>query len=1357
MIRAGDSSEIAKELTLASHGVERLDAGTFFGLDSLAPGSYLRVSTDGGAVAGLEFVRSAGGDLLGLNARKADEKLQNLFFPQMVASGPWKTELGLVNYSNAPQLVTVYAHKPDGTLYGAGDVTSNPVSRGLDPNQSLLLDVGQLFGFEAGDTREGWLEVRASAEAINGFLSYGVPSIGYLAAIAATPEATKASVFSHIAATSGYFTGLALLNPSSLTANVQILAYTPSGELLGRDDTVIRPNQRLSRLLTEFIPSTQNHSGGFVSVTSDVPLYTSSLFGADKVLANIPPQQPPPQYAPDQNLSRLSLTPLLAVVQPGKTQKFATTGASDPVTWSVNGIASGDSSVGTIDSTGLYKAPSDKPDPSVITVSAETGTLSGGASVDILTSQSLVSGLGVLQSVVYMQSLQRLYEVELSSLGTLAAGVSAAQTTAASNQSELFQVQPPNVKTSVQQYIDDIVKLISYPASNGKEYMLLLGQTSGQLIRLEPISGQSRIVYTGLNQPTSMALDAATGSVLVAESDRITQIARSFIESGLSSTSATSGQAAPDSAASLSTVASIAGATGLAIDRCTGEIYFSIASEGVIKAYDPATGTLRTLVSGLASPGQLLALYREGVPCPERTQLLVAEVGVGRITLVAPSLGSVVSWISAPGVRDLSFIPPDNPFNLATSVAYGLFFDQAGKISIVDVGDQYGTEPPVEEHPVCESQVTFEDANLEAPVTCTAAASLTTLDASGRNIHRVGGLEFFVNLEALDLSHNFIKSIAPVGSLTQLRELDASYNLITSPGLSANLTRLSTLDLSYNLIEDLSTLINLDIGSPGSPARVRARMAQALPALSELNLAFNAISELSPLSSLTSLTVLNLSGNFTIEDLTALSTLTNLQQLLVQWNLIRDLTPLSTLGALQLLDLRYNRVSLISPLLDNPGIGDGDRIFLANNPLDLSQCSIFETLRQRGVEFDIDPQCDVDLAVALSSPADEARFGDFALLEAVLSNLGASEARNLSLHVQLDPSLALRSAVGGGAVCTLGDGVVNCQLERLAPASSATVRIRAIVQKRTGVLTSTATVSAQQSELHTDNNQDTLTIPLASVDLEVTKTAEPASVYPGGELTYSITVANGGSSDATSVQVTDQLPSEFVQPYFSTSMGDCTFDSENRLLECQIGSLSAGASAEISVSGIVVSEPGELTNSATAASAETDSDPSNNTGSVVTPVVQPDLSITKTGSSDPAITGTSFTYTVTVVNNGTGAATNVTIIDNLQEDLQFEGYLLPGGSSSFVEGQLSCQLSSLAAGATAVLSIDTTVIGATSSILNTANVSEDQTDGNPDDNVFRRRRFPVRSEPVLRTDRVQPGNARVGEQYIRPDPGLLQR
>lgn len=1330
LVRPGDDQSVVKELVLPAHGVTRLDAGAFFGLSSILAGSYLRVSTDGGSVAGFEFVRAAGGDLLGLDARKATEKLQNLFFPQMVASGPWKTELGLVNFSDAPVLATIYAHKPDGTLYGAEDLTSNPVSRGLDPGESLLLDVKELFGFATGDAREGWLEVQSSAEALNGFLSYGIPETGYLAAIAASPEPSKASVFSHIASTSGFFTGLALLNPSSLAANVQILAFTPSGDLLGRDDTVIRPKQRLSRLLTEFIPATQNRSSGFVSVTSDVPLYTSSLFGSEKVLANIPPQQPPPDYAPDQNLSRLTLTPLLAVVQPGKTQQFATSQTSDPVSWSVNGVTAGNGTIGTIDSTGLYKAPSDKPTPSVITVSAEAGTLSGGASVDVLTSQALVSGLGVLQSVVYMQSLQKLYEVELSSLGALETRISvASQAPAANSQSELFQVQPPNVKTSVEQYNDDIVKLISYPASNGKEYMLLLGHTSGQLIRLEPISGQSRIVYTGLDQPSSMAFDAATGSVLVAESDRITQIARSFIESGLSATTAANGQTTPGSPTSLSTLALINGATGLAVDRCTGEIYFSVASEGVIRAYDPATGAERTLVSGLSSPGQLLALYRDGVPCPERTQLLVAETGADRITLVAPSLGSVVSWISAPGVRDLTFIPPDNPFNLNTSVAYGLFFDETGNISIVDVGDQYDTEPPVPEQPVCQAEITFDDANLEAavrealnlgpdePVTCVAAESLTELDASGRNIRRVGGLEFFVNLEVLDLSHNFIRSIAPVGNLTKLQVLDASYNLISSPGLSANLTQLSTLNLSYNLIEDLSTLIDLNVGSPGSPARVRARRIQALPSLSQLDLSFNAFSDLSPLSSLTSLTVLNLSGNFAIDDLSPLSPLTGLQQLLLQWNLIRDLAPVSTLEALQLLDLRHNRVVHLSPLLDNAGLGEGDRIFLANNPLDLSDCAVFETLKQRGIEFDIDPPCDVDLAVTLSSPSSEVRFGDLALLQASVSNFGTSDALDVSLHVRLDPSLTFRSVAGGNATCTSGGGAVDCQWNQLSPAASADVRIRAVVQKRSGTLTSTADVSAGQSELVIDNNHDSLTIPLAVVDLQVTKSATPDSVSTGGSLSYSINVRNDGPSTATTVAVVDTLPSGFSFESSSLPSGTCSFNSDTRLLSCRIPSLGNGDSTTISVEGTVTSGAGELRNSATASAEETDSDQSNNTGTVTTQVVQPDLRVTKSDSVDPVTTEGTLTYTITVVNHGDGTATNVSIIDDLPTGLNLVSSSLPGGTCTPLNSQLACSLSSLAPGASSVLTVDTLVVATQGVLTNTVSVSADEQDADLSDNT----------------------------------------
>ena len=1330
LVRPGDDPDVVEDLSLAAHAVARLDAGSYFGLNSIPPGSYLRVTADGTALAGFEFVKATDGDLLGLNARKATEKLDSLSFPQMVVSGPWTTELGLVNYSTEPVLITAYAHRPDGSLYGGEDLASNPVSRGLNPGEGVVLDIGELFGFTDGDAREGWLEVTSSAKAINGFLSYGIPTTGYLAAIAPTPAPAKAAVFSHIASTSGFFTGLAILNPSSLTANVRILAFTPQGTLLGQNDSVLRPLQRLSKLITELIPGTANRSNGFVWVKSDIPLYTSSLFGAPKVLANVPPQQPPAEYAPDANVSGLSLTPLLAVVQPGKTQKFTASGAPGPVSWSVNGVASGNPSTGTIDSTGLYTAPPNKPAPSLITVSADSGINSGGASVDVLDKQSLISGLGVLQSIVYMQSLQRLYEVELSSAGALGAGYSASsQVTAAVQQSELYQVQPPNVKTGVEQYSDKIVKLISYPASNGKEYMLLLAQTSGQIIRLEPVSGQSRIVYTGLNQPTSMAYDSATGSVLVAESDRITQIARSFIESGLSSAAGVSGQAAPGRPTSLATVALASGATGLAIDRCTGEIYYSVASEGVIEAYDPATGTTRTLVSGLSGPGHLLALYRRGIPCPDRTQLLVAETGADRITLVAPALGVVMSWISAPGVRDLTFIPPDNPFNLGTSVAYGLFFDETGHISIVDVDDQYDTEPPVEEQPLCQAEVTFEDASLEAAVrealgldpneaiTCEAAESLTTLDASGRNIRRIGGLEFFVNLEVLDLSHNFIRSIAPVGRLTKLQELNASYNLITSPGLSANLAQLSSLDLSYNLIEDLTTLVDLDVGSPGSPARVRARRMQQLPSLSHLDLSFNAVSDLTPLSLLTGLRYLNLSGNFSIQDLSGLSGLTGLEELNLQWNVIRDLSPLSGLENLEVLDLRHNRISHLSPLLDNPGLGEGDRIFLAYNPIDLGDCVAFEMLKDRGIEIDIDLPCDVDLAVVLSTPSSTIRFGDPVLLRSQVSNLGTADAQNPMLRLNLDPSLAIRSATGPGATCTITGNLVDCRWSSLAHGAASTVQVRAIAQKHSGVLTASATVSADQSELNTDNNSDNLTIPLAEVDLEVTKSATPSSAHTGGSLSYAINVSNHGPSEALNVTVTDQLPSGFSFETHSISSGTCSFDAESRVLDCEIPSLGADDTVVISLNGTVTSGSGELFNSATASSGENDSDSSNNTGVVTTEIVQPDLAVTKSDSVDPVTTGTALTYTVTVLNNGSGPATNVAIVDALPAGVDLISSSLPGATCTPLNTQLSCILPSLAPGANAVLTIETLVFATDGVLTNSVSATADETDANPSDNT----------------------------------------
>ncbi len=82
-----------------------------------------------------------------------------------------------------------------------------------------------------------------------------------------------------------------------------------------------------------------------------------------------------------QNGVTVSVSPASATVRAGRTQTFTgtVTGASAGVTWSVNGIAGGNTGVGQIDTTGKYFAPLTPPAPPTVTVTA-TSTASPGSS-----------------------------------------------------------------------------------------------------------------------------------------------------------------------------------------------------------------------------------------------------------------------------------------------------------------------------------------------------------------------------------------------------------------------------------------------------------------------------------------------------------------------------------------------------------------------------------------------------------------------------------------------------------------------------------------------------------------------------------------------------------------------------------------------------------------------------------------------------------------------------------------------------------------------------------------------------------------------------------------------------------------
>ena len=219
--------------------------------------------------------------------------------------------------------------------------------------------------------------------------------------------------------------------------------------------------------------------------------------------------------------------------------------------------------------------------------------------------------------------------------------------------------------------------------------------------------------------------------------------------------------------------------------------------------------------------------------------------------------------------------------------------------------------------------VTFPDAKLDAAIREAIGKptgdiyqsdleGLTSLDASGKSISDITGLEYCVNLTTLALYYNEISNISPLSSLTNLTELNLTFNRISNISPLSSLTNLTTLALSYNWLRG-----EFDITS---------------------------------LSSLTNLTILYLHGN-SISDISPLSSLTNLTELVLGSNeILSNISPLANLTNLIELRLTDNQISDISPLVDNPGLGEGDLVWLINNPLSDDSINIYiPQLRTRGV------------------------------------------------------------------------------------------------------------------------------------------------------------------------------------------------------------------------------------------------------------------------------------------------------------------------------------------------------------------------------------------------------------------------
>lgn len=178
-----------------------------------------------------------------------------------------------------------------------------------------------------------------------------------------------------------------------------------------------------------------------------------------------------------------------------------------------------------------------------------------------------------------------------------------------------------------------------------------------------------------------------------------------------------------------------------------------------------------------------------------------------------------------------------------------------------------------------------------------------------------------------------VKSLEGLQHCVNLVELNLVYNDVSDLDPIADLTGLEILLLMGNEVSDLSPLSNLTN-------------------LRRLSLGSNMISDISILAELTRLTTLE-AGNNEISDIDALAHLDRLEWVNLGFNNISNIQVIADMNRLVYLNLSENQIADIKPLVDNEGIGQGDEVDLANNPLNqVSVSRYLPILAGRGVVLD---------------------------------------------------------------------------------------------------------------------------------------------------------------------------------------------------------------------------------------------------------------------------------------------------------------------------------------------------------------------------------------------------------------------
>ncbi|QHL88609.1 DUF11 domain-containing protein [Nibribacter ruber] len=321
-----------------------------------------------------------------------------------------------------------------------------------------------------------------------------------------------------------------------------------------------------------------------------------------------------------------------------------------------------------------------------------------------------------------------------------------------------------------------------------------------------------------------------------------------------------------------------------------------------------------------------------------------------------------------------------------------------------------------------------------------------------------------------------------------------------------------------------------------------------------------------------------------------------------------------------------------------------------------------------------------DIAVTNTVSAGPYYAGQAVTYTVTAKNNGPNNATSVSITDQLPAGMTISNVSATSGTYSNSTGVWTLPI---AIGATQTLTITAIPTSA-GTFTTTASRTAgNEYDVVSSNNSATNSITVtAAADVAVTNVITTQGPYYIGEnITYTVTAINNGPVTATGVVLTDKLPTGLT--FVSANPSTGTYTSSTGVWT--VGTIEPGTPQTLTLVAKTTATGSYTTVASKSGQTETDLVSSNNSSTnVLTVEPTAEVAVTQTVTAGPYYNGVNATYTVTIKNNGPGAATGIVIDAGIPDGLTVVSFTAPDGT--VVENR-KWSIPNLASGASAVIKI----------------------------------------------------------------------